>query len=219
MATTTSEKEVFKQLAEDQQLQSDSSRAAGRIARTYAEALLKVAEARNQAVEIGEELQSLLRDVLGTRDGVEAFFVDPTLSRERKDAVLTKVFGATASPLFADFLRVLNKKDRLGLVKLIAIAYRSLQDDAANRVRVLVEAAAPLTDAQQEEVAKTLAAASGKTPVVVVRLTPDLIGGMIVRVGDKVFDTSVRTKLQILRNQLAARGTHEIQSGRDRFCS
>jgi F-type H+-transporting ATPase subunit delta len=216
---TTTEQETFKQLAEDQQLQSDSSRAAGRIARTYAEALLKVANTRNQADDVGEELQSLLRGLLDGHDGVEAFFADPTLSRERKDAVLTKVFGANASPLLADFLRVLNRKDRLGLVRLIAIAYRSLRDDAADRVRVLVEAAAPLTEAQQDEVAKTLAASLGKTPIVVVRLTPDLIGGMIVRVGDKVFDTSVRTKLQTLKHQLTARGTHAIQSGRDRFCS
>jgi F-type H+-transporting ATPase subunit delta len=219
MPPTTTEQEAFKQLAEDQLLQSDSSRAAGRIAWTYAEALLKVAEARGQAEAIGEELQSLLRDVLEQHPGIEAFFADPTLSRERKDAALAKVFGPTASPLFADFLRVLNRKDRLGLVKLIAIAYRSLRDEAANRVRVLVEAAATLTEAQEAEVAKTLATTLGKTPIVVVRLSPELIGGMIVRVGDKVFDTSVRTKLLTLKNQLTARGTHEIQSRRDRFCS
>jgi F-type H+-transporting ATPase subunit delta len=219
VATSASEKEAFRQLAENRQLQADSSRAVGRIARTYAEALLAVAEKKGQADEIGEELQSLYRDVLEKNPGVEGFFENPALSREKKDAALAKVFDGTASPLFTDFLRVLNRKDRLGLVKLIAIAYRSLRDEAANRVRVLVEAAAPLTKEQKDEVVETLTAALGKTPVVVVKPTPELIGGMIVRVGDKVFDTSVRTKLQILRNQLTARGSHEIQSGRDRFCS
>src|SRR6185436_3770660 len=137
-----------------------------------------------------------LRDVLDAHAGVEGFFENPALTREKKDAILAKAFDSSASPLFSDFLRVLNRKDRLGLVRLIAIAYRSLRDAAANRVLVLVEAAAPLSPDQQAEVASTLAAASGKTPVVVVRHTPELIGGMIVRVGDKVFDTSVRTKLQ-----------------------
>jgi F-type H+-transporting ATPase subunit delta len=219
VASSASEKEAFRQLAEDRQLQADSSRPAGRIARTYAEALLAVAEKKGQADEIGEELQSLYHDVLEKSPGVDGFFDSPALSREKKDAALAKMFDGTASPLFADFLRVLNRKDRLGLVKLIAIAYRTLREQGANRVRVLVEVAAPLSDAQKDDVAATLAAALGKTPVVVVQPTPELIGGMIVRVGDRVFDTSVRTKLQRLRNQLTARGAHEIQSGRDRFCS
>jgi F-type H+-transporting ATPase subunit delta len=216
---TPSEQETFKQLAEDQQLRAASSRAVGRIARTYAEALLAVAESKGQADEVGDQFQSLLREVIDSHPNLEEFFENPALSREKKDAVLAKVFDGNVTPLFSDFLRVLNRKDRLGLVRLIAIAYRSLRDVAADRVHVLVEAASPLTQAQQDDVAKTLAAVSGKTPIVVVRHTPELIGGMIVRVGDKVFDTSVRTKLQTLRTQLTARGTHEIQSRRDRFCS
>ncbi len=219
MPPTPSEQETFKQLAEDQQLQTDSSRPAGRIALTYAEALLAVAEKQGQAEVIGDELQSLLRDVIEADPSLDGFFENPALSRDKKDSLLEKVFAGTASPLFTDFVRVLNRKGRLGLIRLIIIAYRTLRDVAANRVRVLVESAAPLSQAQQDEVAKILADALGKTPIVVVRHTPDLIGGMIVRVGDKVFDTSVRTKLQTLRTQLTARGTHEIQSRRDQFCS
>jgi F0F1-type ATP synthase delta subunit len=54
-------------------------------------------------------------------------------------------------------------------------------------------------------------------PVLRVREDPDLLGGMVVRVGAKVFDGSVRSRLETLRNQLLSRGSHEIQAGRDRF--
>jgi F0F1-type ATP synthase delta subunit len=82
---------------------------------------------------------------------------------------------------------------------------------------VLVETAAPLDADQTAALEKTLAALTGKTPVLVVREKPELIGGLVVHVGDKVYDTSVRTKLRAVRNKLLARGSHEIQGGRDRF--
>jgi F-type H+-transporting ATPase subunit delta len=216
---TTTAAELARQLAEDVQLQTDSSRATGRLARTYAEALLAVAEGKGQADDIGEQFQTLLRDVFPKSPELEGFLSSPAVNRARKEAVLPKLFEKSASPLFLDFLQVLNRKDRLGLLKLIGIAYRNLRDERANRTRVLVETAAPLSPAQTETLVQTLTTILGKTPVLVVRETPELIGGMVVRAGDKVFDTSVRSQLTAFRNQLTARGTHEIQSRRDRFCS
>ena len=132
-------------------------------------------------------------------------------------AAAAKALEGRATPLLVDFLRLLNRKDRLGSLRLIAIAYRSLRDSRANRLRVLVETAAPLTEEQKTVLTETLAETTGKTPVLVVREKPELIGGVVVHIGDRVFDTSVRTKLRTIRNQLLVRGTHEIQSRRDRF--
>jgi F-type H+-transporting ATPase subunit delta len=80
-----------------------------------------------------------------------------------------------------------------------------------------VESAVSLTEAQQQALTDTLAGVIHKTPILVVRVKPELIGGLIVHIGDRVLDTSVRTRLQHIRTQLLARGSHEIQSGRDRF--
>jgi F-type H+-transporting ATPase subunit delta len=66
--------------------------------------------------------------------------------------------------------------------------------------------------------ANTLASLVGGTPVLIIRIRPELIGGLIVRIGDRVFDTSLLTRLQSLRHQLLTRGSHEIQNRRDRFC-
>jgi F-type H+-transporting ATPase subunit delta len=203
-----------REMAEDVQLQSDSSRVAGRVAKTYAEALLAVAEERNQADEVGDELKALA----GSTDAVlTTFFGTPAVNRVRKDEVIAKAFDGKATPLVADFLRLLNKKGRLGLIRLISASYRNLQDANANRARVLVESAAPLSEKQLDDLRATLGGILSKTAVVVTKVNPDLIGGLIVHVGDKVFDTSVRTKLFNVRTQLLERGNHEIQRGRDRF--
>lgn len=211
------EMERAQHLYEDLLLQSDPSRVAGRLARTYAEALLGVAEQRGEADAIGEQFQSLGADVFPKVPGLEALLSSPAVNRKRKEEVITRLFEGRATPLFVDFLRTLNRKDRLGLLRLIAIAYRALRDIRANRQRILVESAAPLTDAQKEALKQTLAEATGRTPVLVIRQNPDLIGGLVVHIGDKVYDTSVRSKLRSIRNKLLARGSHEIQGRRDRF--
>jgi F-type H+-transporting ATPase subunit delta len=218
-ALSPEELQKAQHLYEDLLLQSDSSRIAGRLARTYAESLLAVAEERGVADTIVEELQSLGRDVARNIAGFEAFLDSPAVNKRRKDEFITKALEGRATPLLVDFLRLLNRKDRLGSLRLIAIAYRTLLDQRANRLRILVETAVPLTDEQKATLTQTLAETTGKTPVLVIREKPELIGGVVVHIGDRVFDTSVRTKLRTIRNQLLVRGTHEIQSRRDRFCN
>lgn len=215
--TSPEELEKARHLYEDILLQTDSSRVAGRVARTYAEALLAAADRRGEAEAVAEQFKSLKDDVLPAVPGLAEFLASPSVSARRKDAAIAQLFDGRATPLFLDFLRLLNRKNRLGLLGLIAIAYRALRDRQANRLRVLVEAAAPLAADQLAALEKSLAGLTGKTPVLVVRENPDLIGGLVVHVGDKVYDTSVRTKLRTLRNKLLARGSHEIQGRRDRF--
>jgi F-type H+-transporting ATPase subunit delta len=195
-AMSPEEMERAQHLYEDILLQTDSSRVVGRIARTYAEALLATAEKQGQAVSIAQQFQSLGKDLFATVPGLEGFLTSQSVSRKRRDAALVQLFDGRATPLFLDFLRLLNRKDRLGLLRLIAIAYRSLRDNQANRQRILVEAAAPLAPDQQTALEATLAELTGKTPV------------LVVRVGDRVYDTSVRTRLDNIRNHLMASGTY-----------
>jgi F-type H+-transporting ATPase subunit delta len=198
-------------------LESQPFGAMGRIPRTYAEALLDAAVAQDQLIEVATDYRDFVYDVLPNVPGLEAFLDSPAINRRAKDALILELLDGKATQLFVDFLRVLNQKDRLGMVRFIGIAFRTLLEGRANRVRVLVETPVPLSDEQKASIIRTLSEAMDKTPVLVVRERPELIGGLIIHVGDRVFDTSVRTKLQTLRNQLLARGSDEIQSRRDRF--
>lgn len=216
-ALTPEEMERAQHLYEDILLQTDSSRVTGRIARTYAEALLATAKKRGEEDAIGEQFRSLGKDVFPNVPGLEALLDSAAVNKHARDALLVKLFEGRSTPLFLDFLRVLNHKDRLGILRLIAVAYRSLRDTEANRLRVLVESASPLDDAQKQKLTELLTATLGKTPVLIVRTKPELIGGLVVHIGDTVYDTSLRYKLQSARTKLLARGSHEIQSRRDRF--
>ena len=69
-----------------------------------------------------------------------------------------------------------------------------------------------LGDAEKDDLRKTLTAALGKEPILAVRVDPDLLGGLVVQVGDRVYDSSVRSRLEALRTQLLARGTDVVKA-------
>jgi F-type H+-transporting ATPase subunit delta len=191
----------------------------GRIPRTYAESLLAVADERKCVDKIADDFHAMRYDVFPALPSLEAYLVSPAINRKHRDAFILELLDGKADPLFIDFLRLLNRKDRLGLLRLIGVAFRSLLEERANRQRVLIETASDLNDTQKQSLMDTVGPVLGRTPVLVIRVNPELIGGLIVHAGDRVFDTSVRTQLKTLKNQLLARGSNEIQSRRDRFSS
>src|SRR5262245_44398461 len=180
-------------------LQAGSARA--RVAKLYAEALMVEAAKRNGDVEaVGAELNSFVADVLDKNPEVRAFLESPAVGKKLKAAVLEEALRDRASDLLRGFFAVLTKNSRLDLIPGIAAMYRRMIDERAGRVQVKVTTTTDLTDAQRGTLTATLSGMMNKKPVLNVRVDPDLLGGMIVQVGDRVIDTSVRTRLQTLRS-------------------
>src|SRR5947209_2412114 len=175
-----------------------------RLAKVYAEALMGVAAQQDQAEAVGDELTALVA-MLTEHPQIGQFFANPTISRRRRDPILDPALEGRTSPVVRNFIGVLNQNSRLGLLRAVAAAYRDLLDVRAGRVRVRVRSAVPLTDEQQQELRSMLAAALKREPVLDLRTDPGLLGGMVVQVGDKVYDTSVRARLEAFRTQLMAR--------------
>ncbi len=192
----------------------DDSRRVGRI---YAEALYAAADKQGQAAETLDELEALVGEVLDRQPRLEAYLSSAAVGRERKAEVLRHAFGGRASDVLTRFLLVLNEHDRLNVLRAVVLAYRELHDRKTGRVRVRVESAVPLPDDQQERLRQELRVILHREPVLQSRVDPDLLGGLVVRVEDKVFDASVRTRLETIRKQLIEKSSHEIQSGRNRF--
>jgi F-type H+-transporting ATPase subunit delta len=192
---------------------------AQRIARAYAEALYRAADQQGQANAMYEELDSLLTDLLPADQQGWAFFANPTVGRHNKQAVIEKLFKDRASPLFYNFLQVLNEHERLDLLRAIRAELRKLLDERDHILRVPVRTAVPLADDQRERLEQGLRNFFHMNPVLEPAVDPELLGGLVVRIGDMVYDTSVRTKLDKIRNDILARSSHEIQSRRDRFSS
>jgi F-type H+-transporting ATPase subunit delta len=190
-----------------------------RVARTYAQALLNAAEKRGQAREVLEELESLVHDVFPAMPVLEGLLASRAISRRRKPPVIRSAFQGRASDVFLNFLLVLNDHERLDLVRPILSAYRQLYEERTGQVRVRVRSAVPLPDDQRQHLVERLRAAFAREPILEARVEPDLLGGLVVQVGDWLYDASVRSRLAQIRNQLIERSSYEIQSRRDRFRS
>jgi F-type H+-transporting ATPase subunit delta len=181
-----------------------------RLARVYAEALLAAAEKQKAVESTGEELTAFVSEVLDKDRAAEAFLSSPAVGKKAKNAVLAAALPGRASDLVRGLLGVLAKNNRLDLIRGVAAAYRQLLDERAGRVRVKVSAAAKLSDAQRDALAETLSNILKQQPVLDVRVDPDLLGGMVVQVGDRVIDTSVRTRLQTIRTLLLDKGSSYV---------
>jgi F-type H+-transporting ATPase subunit delta len=179
----------------------------------YAEAFLAAALKPGgpaAADAAGAELTAFVADVLDRDATVSGFLVSPAVGKKSKAAVLDAALPGRASELLRGLLAVLARNGRLDLVRGVAAAYRQLLDERAGRVRVKVSSAVELSDDQRAALAAHLAGILRQQPVLDVRIDPDLIGGMVVQVGDRVFDTSVRTRLSTLRTLLLDRGSSYV---------
>jgi len=187
------------------------------VARIYGEALYKSAEQQGRVDELQGELDALVKEVFARSPEVELILSSAAISRERKQAVLDHVFGGRASDVFLHTLQVLNNHDRLDLLRHVVTAYRTIHDQKAGRIIAEVRSAVSLTDEQRHRLLETVREVSAREPVLHETIDPSLLGGLVVQVGDWVYDASVRTKLDTLRNQLIERSSHGIQGGRNRF--
>ena len=102
-------------------------------------------------------------------------------------------------------------------IRSVATAYRTLHDKKTHRVVVHVTSAVALTDDERGRIVNQLKNVSHLEPILQESVDPDILGGIIIRIQDWVYDASVRSRLQAIRQQLIERSSHGIQSGRDRF--
>lgn len=205
------------EIQDDKPASTVTVRGAQRMARVYAEALLSAAESQQVEGEVLAELDVIYHELLPANEAVGNLFGTRVLNRKTREEILRRVFGERSHPLLVNFLLVLNRRDRLFLLRPIIEAVLDLRDERAQRVRVNVTSAVPLDEGQQQRLRDKLRAETGKEPVLRLKVDPDIIGGLLVQVGDDVYDATVRTRLGTIRHQLLSRGRHEIQRGRDRF--
>jgi F-type H+-transporting ATPase subunit delta len=187
------------------------------VARVYAESLLKAAERQNKAEIMLEQLRALVYDIFRGHPLFETFLSSRAIKRDHKDRVIRIALTELVDPTFLDFLLVLNRHERLDLLKAIWLSYRDLQDQRMHRIRVKVQSAVPLSEEQQQVLRKELHDDFGLEPILEMSLDDSLLGGMIVQVGDWLYDGSVRSALERQRKQLLTRCNHVIQSWRNRF--
>jgi F-type H+-transporting ATPase subunit delta len=169
----------------------------------YAQSLLELAGEQNQAEPVGEELKRLT-EILEKNPTFVAYLSDPGIGHEERAGVLKTLFFGKVSPLMWNFLGVLNLKGRLKGLQNISSAYDDLLDEKLGKIEVDVTVAQKLAPDQLEQVRQRVSQALGKEAVMHQYVDESIIGGLLLRVQDKLIDSSVRSQLQALKHQMLA---------------
>lgn len=184
------------------------------IARVYSRSMLQLAEERGEGDSLLEELKELV-DYLDRSPELESFLKSPLVEDEDRAGFLERVLRGKASDLLVDSLQVVNRKGRLGLLRAIAETYRMEHRDLRGMVDTYVRTVVPLTPALRERVRAAIARHTGKTPVLIEKIDPSLIAGIVVQVGDEKIDESLSRRLRELAAILDNRATQEILRARN----
>ena len=187
------------------------------LARRYAEALVDAAQKEAGVDAALAELAEIEEDVLKPHPRFAQVLASARVPSPEKDRMLRELFEGRASSLVLRFLRVLNRHGRLNILGSVLREARVLWDRRNRRIPVRVRSAVPLDEAQLDSLRQRLTRLVDGTPIVTASTDADLIGGLVVQVGDQLYDASVKHRLSQLRQRLIEGKTHEIQSRRDQF--
>ncbi len=165
------------------------------IARRYAKALIQLAAEQGVVERYYTEL-TLFSQALESAPEAYGILSAPGYGIEAKRRLVNELVARLGiSGTIGDFLLLLLDRKRIDQLSGISDWYRSFADSAAGIVRSSVTSALPLTDQQVREMQNALEKATGKKIILSVATDPLLIGGIVTRIGDKVFDGSIRTQL------------------------
>jgi len=187
------------------------------IARTYADALLEAAKDTGGGGDVLDEMDAFIEQILDKHPEFHDVLLSSIVSRDDKIALIDRAIAPHTSEIQANFLRVLAQHDRLDILPLIVSEARKKYEQGAGKQRVSVTSAVPLSDSARKKVYDQLNGLLPFDPIVQEIVDPSLLGGLIIRIGDTIHDSSLRTRMKQLRASLQERTLNEIQSGRDRF--
>ena len=173
------------------------------IARNYAEALFALGEQSGQSAAYADLIDALA-GAIETTPKVQAVLMSPRVPKAEKTRLLAAAL--TGAPReFVLFLQALVKRSRQALLREIASEYHALLDLKLNRVRAGVTLARPADQALRRTIAEALSRQLGKEVIPSFAVDPEILGGTIVRIGERIHDGSLRRRMVKLRRQLLAR--------------
>lgn len=182
------------------------------VARRYASALAEEARASGIQEAVDEDARMLRKSIEDTGP-LARFFESPVIPQEKKEAVLQSLLADRIEGLTLRFLRLLVRKDREVLTKEVLDQYQVLRDEQRGIVDAHVQVARPLSDDDREALVEALEAHTGASIRLHVQENLDLLGGIVIRIGDQVFDGSVRNQLSALRDRLRESSLSGARSG------
>ena len=175
------------------------------LARRYSAALFALAHEAAEVDKTVAELDAFVA-ALERDPALAEFFASPVVARDTKIAVLTEALGGRCSALTLNFLILLVRKRRESVVNLVARQMHELSDAASGRAVVEIDAPKAMSAGDLAELARRLSRVYRRTLVPRQTVSPELLGGIVVQVGDRYVDASISGRLEALRRQLLASG-------------
>jgi F-type H+-transporting ATPase subunit delta len=195
----------------------DADATRSKLADVYAVAALGACDAQGvSTAEFLAEFDAFVENACDVFPKFEEILASPMVPVDEKIRIVDAVCQ-DATPIFKNFLKTLAKRGRAELLRDVRRRCRQIDAERKGRVAVRVTTATPLSEAAKANLAAKLRKLVGGEPELFAVVDPELIGGVIVRVGDKVYDASIATQLNNARQETINRSVHEIQSRRDCF--
>lgn len=172
------------------------------IARRYSQALVGLCDKDKSHEPVAADLDKV-QAAFVKHPEVLAALENPTVSGNLREKVVARIAkDLSLRPLSSNFVTYLARKERIGELETIIVLFRERLDEIAGRVRAEVTTATALNTLDKTKLQKALEKATGKKVVLEVTVDPDLLGGVVTKVGNIVLDGSVRTQLTKMKEQL-----------------
>lgn len=171
------------------------------IARNYAEALFAAGE-RAGSTELLADLIEAVVGAIEADERVRIVLESPRVHKKQKQELLSRALVSYAPDMFLRFLSAVIKRGRQGILGAVSREYLNLVDIKFNRVHAGVTVARQPDETLQREIKEGLSRILGQEVILHIRNEPSILGGVIVRVGDRVMDGSIRRKLLRLRKRM-----------------
>jgi F-type H+-transporting ATPase subunit delta len=168
------------------------------VAKRYAKALFEVAEKQQVVSEVEEQLKLIVQALEQDAD-VQKFLSLPSIDPERKVAVLKAAFGDRVSALVLNTIQILISRRRQDVIAEVYAAYTKVAGDSLGQAHATVYSAKVLSDDELAGVAAQFGQLTGKTIIAQQVVEPALLGGVQVRIGDRLYDGSLSGKLERLQ--------------------
>lgn len=175
------------------------------VADVYAAALFELAGEASVEQAVHDELRGLI-ELMRDQPGLDALFTSSAIDDDDREQSLERIFRGRLSDLVLNTLQVMNWHGRLTLLPQLLRAYVLRLEDARGQVEVVATSAVELDDAQRGAVRDVAEGLAGKQPLVEYLVDPQLIGGLVLQIGDYRYDNSIRRHLHAARARLHDRG-------------
>lgn len=190
---------------------------AEQLGKTYAQALIAAAKNAGVADDVINQLNQLVDEALANCPSLQAAFASPRVDEAEKVRVIDRLLGDEFHPVLIKFLKVMASRERLGYLQAVRVAAESIYDEMLDRVVATVKTAVPLTDDLRKQITSDLGQFTGKEVKLRESVDTELIGGMIVRIGDQVFDSSVANRLNKLGRKARTGFSSQLSSKLSQF--